>query len=88
MWFAALSPSYAYGWFEAMMSKLLEGDAALLRLLRRNPFPDAPPRYVRARLYRYRFTSRDERKTTRAWWSRTLVGEYAPPIRLRESQVR
>jgi hypothetical protein len=83
MWFAALSPSYAYGWFEALMEKLLEGDAATLRLLRGNPFPDAPPRWVRARLYRYRFTSREVRRSTGAWWDRVLVGEFARPMRLR-----
>jgi hypothetical protein len=37
---------------------------------------------VRARLYRYRFTTRQERRRTGAWWVRTLVGEYLPPLRL------
>ena len=85
MWFAALSPAYAEAWFVRLMEKLLRGDAGTLKLIRRNPFPDARPAYVRARLYRYRFTTRRERKETRAWWSRLLVDEYLPPMRLREA---
>jgi Lipase maturation factor len=80
MWFAALSPGYARGWLPALMAKLLDGDRATLRLLRRNPFPEAPPRLVRARLYLYRFTDREERRDTGAWWSRELLGEYLSPM--------
>ena len=82
MWFAALSPSYADSWFRPLLQKLLEGDVPTLRLLRTNPFPDAPPVVVRARLYRYRFATRSERKASGAHWTRTLVGEYAPPMSL------
>ena len=53
----------------------------MLRLLRRNPFPDRPPRYVRARLFHYRFTSWRELRETGAWWTRTPAGEFAGPIR-------
>jgi hypothetical protein len=82
MWFAALSPGYASGWFDAFIVKLLEGDRATLRLLRHNPFPDAPPAWVRARFFRYRFTTRRERRQTGAIWDRTPVGDYLPPVRL------
>jgi hypothetical protein len=50
MWFAVISPQYAYSWLQPFMLRLLKNDAATLRLLRRNPFPDEPPRYVRAQL--------------------------------------
>jgi hypothetical protein len=82
MWFAALSPAYADAWFGPLLQKLLEGDRPTLRLLRRDPFPDAPPAVIRARYYRYRFTTRAERRETGAWWNRVLVGEYAPPVSL------
>jgi hypothetical protein len=82
MWFAALSPGYASGWFDAFIVKVLEGDRATLKLLRHNPFPDAPPTWVRARLFRYRFTTRRERKQNGAVWDRTPVGDYLPPVRL------
>jgi hypothetical protein len=81
MWFAALSPAYALGWFEPFLGKLLEGDRATLRLLRRDPFDGARPTYVRALLYRYRFTTRQERRESGHWWHRTLVREFLPPLR-------
>ncbi|MER6693697.1 lipase maturation factor family protein [Streptomyces minutiscleroticus] len=83
MWFAALSPAYARPWFGGLLERLLENDRDTLRLLRRSPFPpDAPPRHVRARLYRYRFTNRSERRATGAVWERTFVREFWPPTRL------
>jgi Lipase maturation factor len=82
MWFAAISPQYAYSWFRPLMLRLLRNDAATLSLLRGNPFPDAPPRFVRARLYRYRFTTAAELRRDHAWWHRTLEGEYLRPISL------
>jgi len=80
MWFAALSPEYAERWFVALIRKLLEGDRATLRLLRRNPFPDGPPQYIRALLYRYRFTTWAERRATGDVWHRALLGDYLPPV--------
>ncbi|MDV7220161.1 lipase maturation factor family protein [Streptomyces prunicolor] len=83
MWFAALSPGYAEPWFGALVERLLENDRDTLRLLRSSPFPpDAPPRYVRARLFRYRYTSWRELRETGACWERTFVREYLPPTRL------
>jgi len=81
MWFAALSPGYAGTWFTRLVERLLEGDPATLRLLRRVPF-DRPPHYVRARLFRYRYTDRRESKETGDHWRRTYVREYLPPTRL------
>ncbi|MEV0411681.1 lipase maturation factor family protein [Streptomyces sp. NPDC050448] len=80
MWFAALSPAYARNWLAPLLVKLLDNDPDLLKLLRDNPFPTAPPTFLRARLYRYRFTSRRERCDTGAWWQRTLVADYVPPV--------
>jgi len=88
MWFAALSPAYAYSWFSPLVKKLLQNDASILRLIRRNPFADAPPRAVRATLYRYRFTTPRERRETGAWWSRTRVGEFLPPVTREGSSQR
>jgi hypothetical protein len=82
MWFAALSPGYAQTWFNRLVWKLLEGDESTLRLLRHNPFPDAPPVMVRARFYRYRFTTWEERRRDGAWWHRELAGEFMRPVAL------
>jgi hypothetical protein len=83
MWFLPLSSRYGERWFVPFLVKLLEGDRATLALLRGNPFPESPPRFVRALLYRYRFTTWRERRETGAWWARSLLGEFVQPIRLR-----
>ena len=65
-----------------LATRLLEGDPAVLGLLRTTPFPDRPPRFVRALYYRYRFTTPDERARSGAWWKRDLAGEYLPAVSL------
>jgi hypothetical protein len=82
MWFAAMGPAHRYPWLMTLVQRFLEGDRATLRLLRVNPFPDKPPKFVRARWYEYRFTTRSERKATRAWWKRELAEEYLPALTL------
>jgi hypothetical protein len=83
MWFLPLSPAYGEQWFIRFLEGLLRNDRALLALLRFNPFADAPPRTIRARLYRYRYTTWSERRQTGAWWVRELRGDYVPPVSLR-----
>ena len=82
MWFAAMSSPAYHDWFLPFLLRLLEADRATLRLLRHDPFAGAAPRYVRALLYRYRFTTPAERRADRAWWARDLVGEYVRPLSL------
>ncbi|MFY0528064.1 lipase maturation factor family protein [Archangium gephyra] len=80
MWFAALgSPPV---WLLAFMLRLLEGSPDVLKLLAINPFPERPPRYIRATLYDYRMTDRETHRSTGAWWSRERVGLYLPPLSL------
>ena len=67
-----------------MIVKLLEGDRDMIGLLADNPFPDRPPRWIRARMYRFTFTTRAERKATGRWWNRELVGEFFPPVHLQQ----
>jgi len=83
MWFLPLSPRYGERWFVPFLTRLLEGDRPTLALLRTDPFPDTPPAYVRARLFRYRFSSLQEWRQTGAWWVRTPLGDFVRPIRLR-----
>ena len=82
MWFAAMSDYAQHPWFVHLMAKLLEGDQATLRLLKNDPFPGKPPRYVRALLYEYHFTSPAERKQTGNWWKREPAGSYFPVVGL------
>ena len=83
MWFAAMTSPEEHRWFTPLLAKLLEGDRATLRLLRTNPFPQHPPRYLRALLYHYRFTTADERRRTGDWWKRELIGIYVPTVALK-----
>jgi hypothetical protein len=78
MWFAALQGFERTYWFPALLDRLAEGRAPVLALLASNPFPDEPPRYLRARLFTYRFSSPDTRAATGAWWVRRDQGLYAP----------
>jgi hypothetical protein len=52
----------------------------VLQLFAGNPFPGTPPRYVRAVLWQYWFTSMAEKRSTGKWWRRQLLGTYAPTI--------
>jgi predicted DCC family thiol-disulfide oxidoreductase YuxK len=83
MWFAALGDYQSDPWIVRFMGHLLQGSPEVLRLLGNNPFPEAPPRYARAMLYQYRFTTPAEKRNTGAWWSRELKGPYTPAVSLR-----
>ncbi len=66
-------------WFDRLVKKLLTGDPATIRLLRRNPFPGEPPRYVRASFYVYELAEPGVRRRTGAHWVRRYLGEYLSP---------
>lgn len=80
MWFAALSHARNNPWFIRFVHRLLEGSPAVLKLLKSNPFPDAPPKYIRALLYDYHFTTNKIRKKTGDWWQRKYLGIYLQPV--------
>jgi hypothetical protein len=80
MWFLALGRLER--WFTVFLVRLLEADRPTLRLLRVDPFDGAPPRWVRARLFRYRFAHRDERRETGLYWIREPLGELVGPVGL------
>jgi hypothetical protein len=85
MWFAALSSPAEQPWFRPFIASLLAGDRNTLSLMRANPFPDRPPRAVRAVYYRYRFTTPEERRRTGRWWNRERLGIYFGPATLNPS---
>jgi hypothetical protein len=85
LWFVGISPAYAEPWLVPFLAKLLQNDRSTLKLLRSNPFSTVPPASVRASLYRYRFTTAEERRQNGTWWNRTRVGELIRPISLRQS---
>jgi hypothetical protein len=82
-WFAALEyPNYP-PWMSAFFRQLGANNPAVTRLLRHNPFPTEPPRFLRAVLYDYRFTTPAERSRTGDWWKRTATAYYLQPTPVR-----
>ncbi len=82
MWFAALGDARNDQWFINFVIRLLQGQKEVLDLLAKNPFPEGPPKYIRARLYDYQFTNASERANSGNWWKREFVRECIEPIRL------
>ncbi|CAN5573418.1 lipase maturation factor family protein [soil metagenome] len=82
MWFAALGDVRQNPWFFALAFRLLENSPDVVQLLGKNPFPEQPPRYLRAQIYRYRFSTAAEHRATGAWWQRTDERKYLPPVSL------
>jgi predicted DCC family thiol-disulfide oxidoreductase YuxK len=80
MWFAALGNTQNNPWFVNLMERILQGSPHVLRLLESNPFPEQPPKYLRAALYEYSFTNLDTKRDTGDWWKRELIGTYFYPI--------
>jgi len=88
MWFAAFSSAGEHPWFISFLGKLLENDKAVLKLLRYNPFRGRAPKFVRALLYEYHFTTPEERRKSGAIWKRSLVGLYFPAVSLDNADFR
>ena len=86
IWFAAMSTPERYPWTLHLVWKLLHNDRGALSLLATNPFPDAPPRYIRARFYRYEFAPPGD--PSGAWWKRTLLDEWLPPLSADDLRLR
>jgi hypothetical protein len=84
IWFAAMASPSDYPWTFHFVWKLLHNDPGTLSLLANNPFPNAPPRYIRARLYRYQFAPLGDK----AWWKREPIGQWLPALSTDDPQFR
>jgi lipase maturation factor 1 len=80
LWFASLGQWQDYPIVPRTEVKLLENDMSVLNLFKGDPFPNQPPREVRAVLWQYWFTTIPEKRKTGLWWRREFVGLYAPSI--------
>jgi hypothetical protein len=85
MWFAALSDAGREPWIVHLVYKLLKNDPGVLSLIANQPFPNAPPRYIRAERYRYHFTHLGDGNP--AWWTRERIDSYLPPLSLDNPQL-
>jgi len=82
LWFVPLSPDYQRRWFLSLTRKLLQGDRALLSLFAENPFPERPPRFIRASFYRYEFAPLSSHDSWRRW----RAGQYLAPVSLADPE--
>jgi hypothetical protein len=80
LWFASLGDWRQDDIVPLTEERLLENNKDVLALFRGDPFSQAPPRYVRAVLWQYWFTTREQKRTTGNWWRRQLLGLYAPVL--------
>ena len=88
MWFASLSRCSDNPWLIRLQSQLLQGAPAARGFFREDPFPGTPPRFVRTRFFDYRFTDLSEWRATGAYWKRSELGPYCPPLTLEGGQLR
>ena len=82
LWFAALESPDQNRWVFSLCAHLLRGTPEVLARFARNPFPDAPPRFVRVIRYEYHFTDAAERARNGHWWRRTPLDYYVEPTSL------
>jgi len=79
MWFAALDPPSAQYWLVRLAQQILAGEPRVLGLLGSSP-PTERPQFVRLAYYDYRFTTREQRSETGAWWRRTFIAYLTEPL--------
>jgi len=87
MWFLALG-ARGENWFVPFLQKLLQADRRTLRMLRLGPFDGAAPKYVRARIFHYRYSTWAEKRRTGLWWIRRPAGVLVQPLTLAEGTRR
>ena len=81
-WFLPFQDFNSCVWFQNFLFRLLQGSKPVLALLRFNPFPDNPPKYLRAIVYVYEFSSTSTKKARGEWWNRIYVKDTHPPYPL------
>jgi hypothetical protein len=80
LWFASLGGWRANPIVPRTEERLLAASPDVLALFASNPFPNGPPRVVRAILWQYWFTSSSEKQAQGLWWKRQALGLYAPSL--------
>jgi hypothetical protein len=88
IWFASMATYREYPWTLNLVWKLLHNDPATLSLFARNgnPFPDHPPRYIRASYYRYHFAKPGNAE--HVYWTRERMGNWLPPLSTDSPELR
>lgn len=83
VWFVPTQSPRNIHWFNRFMHKLWEGSPEVTGLLEESPFSEKPPRYLRTLVYRYQFTTHDQKQQRGDYWKRAYLGEF-PNVRPRQ----
>jgi hypothetical protein len=83
-WFLPFRYYTSEAWFQSFLYHLLKGTPDVLNLLRKNPFPDMPPKFIRSVMYEYRFSTWAEKKESGNWWIRRGGELFSPPMKLKD----
>ncbi len=78
MWFASMSTPDQYPWTYNLIWKLLHNDPGAVGLFAGNPFPNKPPRFIRAEIYRYKFAKPGNPQGL--YWTREKLGDWIPVV--------
>ncbi len=85
MWFAAMSTPEEYPWVYNLIWKLLHNEKNALSLFASNPFPQKPPKFIRAVLYKYSFAKPGNPQHLR--WNRDKLGAWIQPLSTRDTTL-
>lgn len=78
---AAYSSYDLQPWLLSFTHRILNHNPEVLILIdfRESPFRRSPPKYLRAILYKYKYTSWNQRNQ-KPWWTREKIVEYLPAV--------
>ncbi|CAL8323309.1 unnamed protein product [Lota lota] len=93
MWRAAQGQAQESPWFSGLVLRILQGNKDVERLLQTEPakyaFNEAPPAFLRARLYQYQFTQLDhDGSGPKQWWWRDFVKDFCPMVHLGDPDLQ
>ena len=80
LWFAAMNRYENNPWIVHLAYKLLKGEKEIFTLLETNPFPNRPPKFIKAEHYLYKLKRPWDHSDE--WYKRTWIKEYLPPLHL------
>ncbi|HTK19978.1 MAG TPA: lipase maturation factor family protein, partial [Mucilaginibacter sp.] len=72
-------------WTYNLVWKLLHNEPVATGLFAENPFPDKPPRFIRAVIYRYKFA--EPGNPQHLWWEREPLGLWMPVLSVNDPEL-
>jgi hypothetical protein len=76
VWFASQSEVSEHAWLVHLLWKFLHNDTNAVDLIKFNPFPDAPPNYIKIDRYIYQLEPPSSKNT----WKRTFIEPWLAPL--------